>query len=185
MRQTGCSRPPARFMSIPIRNQSRGFCASGRPAGRREWSSIRCTLKPALGAHLRCCGITTSRSNIRIETKSSFPSSFQNRFPKLLRSPRFPVVRNKNIDHARRTIKQTKLSVGSTVIEDATLARKLKLDGDDHYFIKHDKRTRYPRNCAGYRTNVNERLWIVRLRVFQSRIVDEAATARWYGRNTD
>jgi hypothetical protein len=56
----------------------------------------------------------------------------------------YPNVRNKNLDHAKRTIKQTKLSVGSTVIEDATLARKLRVSGDDHYFIKYDKRTRDP-----------------------------------------
>jgi hypothetical protein len=56
----------------------------------------------------------------------------------------YPNVRNKNIDHAKRTIKQTKLSFGSTVIEDATLARKLKVSGDDHYFIKYDKLNRDP-----------------------------------------
>lgn len=56
----------------------------------------------------------------------------------------YPNVQNKKIDHAKRTIQPAKLNFGSTVIEDAKFARKLKVSGDDHYFIKYDKLARDP-----------------------------------------
>lgn len=56
----------------------------------------------------------------------------------------YPNVSNKKIDHANRKIKPSKLSFGSTVVQDEALAKKLKVSGDDHYFVKYDKRQRDP-----------------------------------------
>jgi len=54
----------------------------------------------------------------------------------------YPVSKNKKIDHANREIRLTKLSYAGNVSPDAAFARKLGISGDDHLFLKYEKRSR-------------------------------------------
>jgi hypothetical protein len=54
----------------------------------------------------------------------------------------FPVSKNKKINHAKRQIHPKRLSYGATVLKDDEFAQKLAISGEDHLFVKYEKRSR-------------------------------------------
>jgi len=54
----------------------------------------------------------------------------------------FPVSQNKKIDHAKKQIRPKRLSYGAVALKDASFALKLGLTGEDHVFVKYEKKSK-------------------------------------------
>jgi hypothetical protein len=86
--------------------------------------------------------VVEALGDIRYVTENEFRGTDTDMSGHGLMALGYPVSKNKKIDHVKKQIHPKRLSYGAHFLKDDEFAQKLKISGEEHLFVKYEKRSR-------------------------------------------